>query len=411
MSVIEQEFILNQKIADLEFSKVEKARIALFSDVENIPLLLSNETDEDISKIQDIADKIQKNFKNLLILATGASESIPKILFCLGNSKLNVEFLSNVDQYCIDKVLEKLNPKETCILAISKSGTTIEIITLLFYVMNWIEKKDPSVKLSDHFYFITEKKESTMTDIAKDIGATIIEHAATGGRYSFFTSLGFLPAALSGFDINKIIINAKHAFIELIKKKSWVMQGAAYNNSMVKKHNNNVFISYGDRFEGVNLWIRQLIAESLGKNSKGITPITSRGIVDHHSQLQLYLDGPDDKFFTVLAAKKAICEKKHFITDEQAEKFKISFLAGVELQDVMSTQMLLSIEALNKNKKNLRIITANHINEKFISEFIMGMMLEVIIFAYINDIDPFGQPAVEGIKAQFKYKIKDTNGV
>lgn len=411
MTIIKQKFILDQEIERKAFDVVEDARKKIFSEAENIPLLLSNETEEDIENIQNISKKIRENFKNLLILGTGASESIPKIFFALGDTELNVEFLSNVDQYCVDRVLKKFSPENTCVIAISKSGHTVEIITLLIYMKEWFEKKVLKPDLSKHFYFITEFKESPIYLIAKDLGSEIIEHDNIGGRYSAFTSVGLIPAAISGFDINQIISYAKSYFIELIKPTSWVMEGVAYNNSMSQKFTNNVFMSYGDRFEGINLWIRQLVAESLGKDSKGITQITSRGIVDHHSQLQLYLDGPDDKFFTIISSNKDKSSDPFKVTKELGERYGVDHLSGATLNNVMNAQMDLSIVELKEHNKNLRILETKKIDEKFIAEFIMGTMLEVILFAYINDINPFGQPAVENMKKNFKSYIKVKNEI
>ncbi|MCH9754020.1 MAG: hypothetical protein K0T99_03880 [Alphaproteobacteria bacterium] len=411
MTVISQNFILSQEIEQKYLDDVESARKSIFSDAENIPLLLSNETEEEIERVQDIAKNIKKKFTNLVILGTGASESIPKIFFALGDTELNVEFLSNVDQYCVDRALKKMQPEDTCVLAISKSGNTVEIITLLMYMRKWFGNNIKNSSIAEHFYFITEFKESPIYLIAKDIGGTLIEHDNIGGRYAVFTSVGLLPAAVAGFDVKKIVYYANQYFRELIKNDSWVMKGASYNNDMSKKFTNNVFISYGDRFEGINLWVRQLIAESLGKDSKGITPITSRGIVDHHSQLQLYLDGPDDKFFTIISSKKSK-NSGEFVINRDAEKsYGVDYLYGASLNDVMDAQMNLSIVELKEHNKNLRIINTKKIDEEFIAEFMMGTMLEVILFAYINDINPFGQPAVENIKKNFKSYIGAKNAI
>jgi glucose-6-phosphate isomerase len=411
MSVINQKFILDQEIESKESDIVEEARKKIFSEAENIPLLLSNETEEEIENIQNIAQTIKKNFTNLLILGTGASESIPKIFFALGDTELNVEFLSNVDQYCVDRVLKKMQPQNTCVIAISKSGNTVEIITLLMYMQEWFRKEITDSNLSSHFYFITEFKESPIYLIAKKLGATLIEHDNIGGRYSTFTSVGLLPAAIAGFDINKVINHAKHYFRDLIKPDSWVMSGVSYNNSMSKKFTNNVFMSYGDRFEGINLWVRQLIAESLGKDSKGITPITSRGIVDHHSQLQLYLDGPNDKFFTIISSKKNKSSTSFSINRDLGKEYGVDYLSGATLNDVMDAQMDLSIVELKEHNKNIRILETERMDEEFVAEFVMGTMLEVILFAYINDINPFGQPAVENIKKNFTSYIKVKNAI
>ena len=411
MTSIKQEFILSEVVPQHEHDVVEKARQQLFLDATQLPLLLSHETDSDITKIKNIARRINEDFRNLIVIGTGASESIPKMFFGLGNPKLNIIFFSDLDKDYVDKELHKIDLKESCVLVISKSGNTVEIIAMAFYLLNQMKKILPAARLATHFYFITESENSTIHRIASDIGATVIQHAKTGGRFSSFTSVGFLPAALSGFKIDEIIRYAKHYFWELIKKDSWVMQGVAYNHFMSRKFSNNVLMYYGDRFNGMSLWVRQLIAESLGKNSKGINPIASRGIIDHHSQLQLYLDGPDDKFFNILAIEKPSRDEVAIIEEEQIQKYQLDFLSGASFYDIASVQVEGAINALVQKKKNLRIIKTEEIGEEFAAEFIMGTMLEVVVFAYVNDIIPFGQPAVEEMKKNFEFKIKGKNAL
>lgn len=376
MSLIKQEFKLREKISESDFEAVEDARRKLF-EVDSCPLVLSDESPDDIDLVKNISHKILSSFKNIIIIGTGASESIPKALFDLGNTELNVVFLSNVDSYCVKKSLEGLDKKSTCVLSISKSGRTIETIVLTKYIKNWFD--DSNGDLASRFFFITEDVDSPLLEIARTMDATIVRHSSIGGRFAFFTSLGFLSALIAGFDIDEIISGVHDVFPELIKSRSWVMDGAAYNLAMNRKFSNNVFMHYGDRFEGLNLWCRQLVAESLGKNSKGINHISSRGIVDHHSQLQLYLDGPKDKFFTVLFEEKKGSDEFTRIFEKQ----RISALKAIE----------------NKNR-NIRLISTIEVSEKFIAEFFMATMLEVIIFAYVKNIDPFGQPAVEEIKKE-----------
>ena len=383
MSFVTQEFTLSDKIKIHHKESVESARENLF-EADPQSLVLSDETEEDLNLVKEVSERIQASFKNLIIIGTGASESIPKTLFDFGESKLNVVFLSNVDKHCVEKSLRNIDKKSTCVISISKSGKTIETLALTEYIIDWIQVDGDVENISSRFFFITELKESPLLKIAKDISATVIRHSSIGGRFALFTSIGFLSASLAGFDIDKIISNVHDVFPNIIKANSWVMEGASYNLFMNEKYSNNVFINYGDSFEGMNLWCRQLVAESLGKDSKGINHISSRGVVDHHSQLQLYLDGPDDKFFTVF-----FLDKEH----DKEEKFNFS--------EILEKQRVVALEALKSKNKNIRVISIKNIDEGFIAEFFMGTMLEVIIFAYVKNIDPFSQPAVEEMKKEF----------
>ena len=70
-----------------------------------------------------------------------------------------------------------------------------------------------------------------------------------------------------------------------------------------KKINNSVLLNYDSSLNDIGYWYQQLTAESLGKRGKGINPFLSFAPKDHHSLLQLYLDGPRDKFFTFFNSK------------------------------------------------------------------------------------------------------------
>jgi glucose-6-phosphate isomerase len=400
MSVIEQRFFLNEQIPSSYKDNVERCRKDLFADMQNMPLLLSSETDQDIAKIKDVAQKIEKDFKNLIIIGTGASESIPRMFSNLGDPKLHIEFLTTLDQYTLDAVLKKCNLKETALLVISKSGFTSEVMALTLFLMKKIKNQINNKQIGDHFYFITSD-DTPLFKIAKDMDATILKHTNIGGRFATFSSLGFLSAALSGMNVDAVIDNTKTAFLELIKPNSWVMEGVAYNYFMSHNFSSNIFMYYHDSLYGLSLWVRQLIAESLGKDGKGLNAIVSNGVLDHHSQLQLYLDGLNDKFFTVLSFKSHAREDC-FVSEEEINKYSLEFAADTTLSAIHELQMNLAIEALIEKKKNIRVITASEGREKFIAELVMGMMLEVMMFAYLNDINPFDQPAVEVMKARLK---------
>jgi len=195
MSVIEHKFFLSEQIPNSYRDKVERCRKDLFADMQNIPLLLSSETDEDIIKIKNIARRIENDFKFLVIIGTGASESIPRMFCNLGRPKLQIEFLMTLDQYTFDAVLNRCNLKETAFLVISKSGVTVEVTALTLFLIRKM-RDELGNKISTHFYFITSEN-TPIFKLAKDIGATILKHANIGGRFASFSSLGFLSAALS----------------------------------------------------------------------------------------------------------------------------------------------------------------------------------------------------------------------
>ncbi len=377
MSFVVQEFTLSDEVDTNYKELVEASRRELF-EADPRSLVLSDETEEDLSLVKKVSEKIQLSFRNIVIIGTSASQSIPRTLFGLGNSKLNVVFLSSQD--CVEKSLNDLDKINTCVLLISKSGKTIETIDLTNRMIDWMQGDKHTDGIASRFFFITELKESPLLKIAQNLNSTIVRHSSMEGRFALFTSIGFLSASLAGFDVDKIISNVHNVFPNIIESDSWVMKGVSYHLSMSQKCYNNVLIDYGDTFEGMNLWYIHLVSESLSENYKSMKRIS---VKHRDSQLERHLDDSSNNFFTVF-----------FLDDNQSKKL------GVNLSEISERQRMLDLEGLKNKDKSIRIISTKNANEGFIAEFFMGMMLEVIIFAYIKNIDPFSQTSAEETKKE-----------
>ena len=154
-----------------------------------------------------------------------------------------------------------------------------------------------------------------------------------------------------------------------------------------------VLMPYVDRLADFGLWFRQLWAESLGKDGKGTTPINALGAVDQHSQLQLYLDGPRDKMFTVIMLD--IAGKGPVVSPALANDDALSYLAGHTLGDLMDAEQRATAQTLIEHHRPTRIFRLETLNERVMGALFMHFMLETIIAAHMMDVDPFDQPAVE----------------
>lgn len=406
-SIISQKFRLHDVVNEKDRDAIEQARAELFTKMnEGYPVYLSEESDKDLALIKKIAKNIKDHFSDLVIIATGASNTIPYSVASLStSSNVNVSYLDNADQISVDKLLNKLNPKHTAFLTISKSGETIETLAVMLLCIDWININLGSTKPAEHFFVITDPVENSLRKIAQHLNLVILDHPkSTGGRYAAFSSVGLLVAEVVGFNAEVIIDHAKEGFTSQINANSWVCEGASYMLSMSRLYSNSVFMIYGDQFNGFSQWYRQLIAESLGKKLQGINPMIAAGLIDQHSQLQLYLDGPNDKFFTFLSqAIKSDDEPK--ISNQPAD-FGLNYLSGKSLKDIMNSQFINVQEMLYECKKNIRVIYTKNLQEEFFAEFMMGQMLEVVLFAYTKHINPFNQPAVEKIKDGIKHILK-----
>lgn len=354
---------------------------------------IANQID-DLAEISHLANKINQQFKKVFVLGVGGSSLGGKTLSAISDHKDNITFLESIDSATIAKNLVDIDWKNSLFLVISKSGETIETIcqTLIF-----IEKfkQNNITDLSKNFIFITQNHHNSLAKIAGEIKAPIYHHPENiGGRFSYLTIVGLLPAAIIGLDITAIRQCAKKVlnnFIQQDVADNQIIQAAIYQLYLFDAgFNNNVIMPYIDALKDFTDWYRQLWAESLGKNHFGSTPITSMGTVDQHSQLQLYLDGPKDKFFT-------------FITNQNPKQdFQIvdlkscpTLFGGKNLNEIVKIEQNSTIEVLNQKHLPIRILEVKELNEGALSALMMQMFLETILIADVKNINPFDQPAVE----------------
>ena len=384
------------------YNTVDLARQNLFGDATTSHLILSQETDDTILRIKNIAERIREEFKSLVIIGAGASINIPKMLHFFSREQLqNVYFVKRVDARNLNSIFEKCNQKDTCVITISKSGNTTETNILLTKFIQWFNLVLTDSQLKTHLYFITEP-DSKLDQFAHDIKATSIHHPVNiGGRFSSFNTTGLLPAAIFGFNLERFISAGKNAFSSFIKKDSWVIEGVLFNYVMSKQYPQSVLVKYESVFDGALVWLRQLISESLGKNLRGFTPIVSDGMVDRHSQLQLYIDGPEDKFFTLFSfPSKAKVFDWEVKIDDVSNKLLSDKVSKMNTHQFNALQEQALLKTLCECKKNVRYFLMHSVTEETVAEFIMGQVLEVMLYAYLQGIDPFGQPAVEKFKKQ-----------
>ena len=177
---------------------------------------------------------------------------------------------------------------------------------------------------------------------------------------------------------------------QIIPSEGAALHYAAQNS----KINISVLLTYTERLRNFGYWHEQLVAESLGKKNKGFTPIHSMGATDQHSLLQLFLEGPKDKLITFITLKRQKDQIK--INNNLISKVKkLSFLKKESLNKLLDFEMEKVCRLLNEYKRPYRTIILNKCEEFEIGYLMMNFMLETIILAYLNNLNPFDQPAID----------------
>lgn len=361
-----------------------------------------------LSQVEEKAKALKEEFTNFVVLGTGGSSLGAKTLCDLknnpfGRQKHNVHFLNNVDSYTIEQMLGSLDLEKTCFIAVSKSGSTAETLCQTLCIMKALETKGMDVK--KHFVILTENKDSPLTQLAETYLITPLDHSFDiGGRFSVFSSVGLLPAALMGIDNRALHKAAKdyvkdfhHSLTTDLNVSHPVLEGSLFafqaleNNKPIA-----VMMPYVDRLLSFAQWYAQLWAESLGKQGKGSTPVASLGTVDQHSQLQLYNDGPNDKTYTFLvedSRKTGLLPNGYVYTDAS-----LSYLENKTMGDLLYAEARATIDSLIKVKRPLRAIAFKHLDETVLGELLAHFMLETILTAELLNINAFDQPGVEESK-------------
>jgi glucose-6-phosphate isomerase len=386
--------IFSQSLRNISPAKITPQAKKIAKDLQNkiinkkLPQIDVIFNQKDLAEFTKLSKEIS-SYKKILILGVGGSSLGGKTLTAL-KFQNKLEFLESIDPTTVKNSFDSSDLKNTFFLVISKSGETIETICQTLIIIE-ILKQEKVKNFAQQFLFVTESKNNSIAKIATEIGSKIAYHPQDiGGRFSCFSIVGMLPAILAGLDAKKIRLGAKKIVEDFLKDetkilKTCLMQLELYN----KGYSSNVIMPYVDNLKNFTDWYRQLWAESLGKEGFGSVPINSMGTVDQHSQLQLYLEGPKDKFFTFVVAKK-------FADDFLVKDLKTKTLfGGKKLSAVVKVEQDTTIEVLNKKRLPIRIFEIEKLNEEVLGGLMMQMFLEVILIANLKKIDPFNQPAVE----------------
>lgn len=350
------------------------------------PLSLVEQT-KDIPLYQKAAERLA-DFDDILILGTGGSSLGGKALYTLATQeKPRLHFLDNIDPHTFERLFHRINLSKTGILAISKSGSTVETLMQLMVCLQRLGNPDPK-----HFLIITEPTDNPLRKIANAQGWECLDHPQNvGGRYSCFSVVGLLPTILAKLDPYAFRKGAKDVLdVHLIADIPPALEGAAISVFLEQHHQKSlsVMMPYSDQLDCFALWYRQLWAESIGKEGKGTTPIRALGTVDQHSQLQLYLDGPKDKYFTLLTLPWK--GQGDIINSSLVPEFK-----GKTMGDLLAAEQKATYETLMRHQCPTRLITLDKLDEYHLGALMMHFMIETILTSYLIGVDAFDQPAVE----------------
>lgn len=320
-------------------------------------------------------------------------ERYPKMIFL---DTTDPEFLHSFSIF-IEKYVD--NKNEVLVSIISKSGGTTEIIANAEIMIHEFKKKFASWK--ERVVVITDENSPLWSEAQRLQLSVLAIPKNVGGRYSVFSAVGLFPLAVAGINIQQLLKGAE----EMMKKcsedsrenpalNSGIFQFTNYKKGRTT-HNSYFFHR---ELESLGKWYRQLTGESLGKKGKGITPIISMGSVDHHSMIQLYLGGIDDKSTEFIYTQESVS----YPIPSVAQFPSLNRVAGKETSQIITAIVKGTIIAYQNIGRPFFEVIFEKMNCYELGSYMQYKMMEIMYLAQLFEVNAFDQPQVELYKIETK---------
>jgi glucose-6-phosphate isomerase len=357
--------------------------------------------------------------KHFVQIGIGGSALGPQMLIdALGKNKdVTFTFLDNTDADHIFDELNKIDLKNSIFYVVSKSGGTAETMASFAICRTLLKKAGVQEEdFKNYFVFSTDPLKSDLRDLANEKGFDTLEVPSNiGGRFSVLTSVGLFPALFAGIDIDKLYAGAQDIKQELLATKdndlliSASHLAYAFLESDIRV-DQTILMPYSSKLKNLSHWFVQLWGESLGKFSEiknknmGLTPIPAYGATDQHSQMQLFMEGPNDKFMFLIEVEN----KEHdFKLDNSIGKSSSEALNGYTLNQLLSAQLHGTLKALRDRNRNVCHIKIDRNDEFNLGRMILFFESLTALMGYHLFVDPFNQPGVElGKKYAYEFLTK-----
>jgi len=345
----------------------------------------------------------------ILILGIGGSALGPAALdsaLAQPHSGKRLVVLDNIDPDFVRDTLDSIVPQDTIVNVIAKSGVTAETMASFAIVRQWMIDGVGEAHARERFVVTTDPEKGDLLAIARQEKYPVFTIPPNvGGRFSVLSPVGALPAALLGFSVEammsgarKAVDQARHKFFE---NPSLV---AAFIQFVLERERQKkilVLFPYSQALWKFAFWFKQLWGESLGKKVNrrgrevyyGQTPTAALGVTDQHSQLQLFIEGPNDKAFIFWNARNL---KNELPIEHPYSKFdSMGYLQKKNLADLFRAEKTATEIALTEAGRPNITISVDRINEEAMGNLIMFSQYVTAYAGEFYDINAFDQPGVE----------------
>lgn len=366
---------------------------------------LSNGIIEQISKLK----KSLPNFKNIALVGVGGSSLGVKAIYeMLAHGQKNLIFFDNLDPFLIASNLNKISLDDTIFIISSKSGTTIETISIFKCILerfkivnfeNFIIISDPNSPLEIY----AKARNIRVFNIPKNVG----------GRFSVLSAVGLVPLGLSGVDVSEILNGAMACKAQHLGGDDDTILQKAYHYARHETAKINVLFSYSSRLASFNDWFVQLWAESLGKKRGykrvGLTPVGLIGSKDQHSFLQLIMEGAKDKTVTFITAKRHENQNLKLSNLSLDGLQSCDFTNDLEIASVLNAQARATMQALKSENISVDEIRLDSLDAWHSGYLVYYYELLTSATGLMLGINTYNQPGVELAKLLLRQNLEQNN--
>ena len=377
---------------------------------------------ESVARVRKVAESVAGRFDAVVVLGIGGSAlgnialqaSLNHPFYNLLDKKERNGFprifvMDNIDPEYFSGLLDVIDAKKTLFNLISKSGGTAEPMSQ-YMVIREILRRKLGKRARNHVIATTDREKGLLREVVgREKFESFVIPDNVGGRFSVFTPVGLLSAAMGGIDIGELLAGA--AAMDARCRTSALRRNPAYLNAVIhyiadakKGKPMSVMMAYSNALYLVADWYRQLWAESLGKKydlkgrvvHTGQTPIKALGATDQHSQVQLYTEGPNDKIFTLVGVRKF---RREVVIPKTYQRYDaLAYLGGKTMNKLIDAERTGTAVALTAAGRPNLTVMLPAITPHTVGQMMYMYEVQTAFSGKLYGINAFDQPGVEAGK-------------
>lgn len=356
--------------------------------------LFQNIDKASVKDIVDTAKAVKSNFTDMIVVGIGGSSlGTQALLDSMKRSKgIKVHMLDNVDPNFVSETFNKVNIKTTCFNFVSKSGNTVEILSVLQVLL---AKLKTASNIKKQIIITTTNTDNPLMRFAQKYGVKVLFMPnEIVGRFSGLSAVGLFPASVSGIDIKKVLKGQANTLATITNDlaNNEVLKFSLLQAEMLRKKKYDlVILPYSNNLTSLFVYYAQTLAESLGKVNNCPSSSVMVGANCQHSFFEQVLEGRDYRY-TMLV------KLNNFDNDIKLENNEVYPLTCKNLSEVINAECVSTLKTLSDHKRSSFLMEIDDLSEESIGELFAFMQMTICFVGLIFGIDAFSQPAVEELK-------------